>query len=107
MSEALQKIKNYRKQVLTDLYNQCSKAEQDLFNRMYGSLEKISDEKIDLAIQQCERTIGRKIDVKEKARDEFHRTREDDKDFAEQWDEGDFEDWFRDVYLESENIPRL
>lgn len=57
MSEALDKIKSYRKQTLVDLYNQCTVGQQGLFNRMYGSTDKIPDEKVDWAIQQCEKTI--------------------------------------------------
>jgi len=57
MSEALDDIKDYRKTVLTELLGQCTPKQQDLFNRMYGSLEAIPEEKIDWAIQQCERTV--------------------------------------------------
>lgn len=58
MSESLQKIKDYREKILMDLLCQCTKPQQDLFNRMYpGGVEEIEEERIDLAIQQCERTI--------------------------------------------------
>lgn len=58
MSVALEKIRKFRKQVLVDLYNQCTEPQQALFNRMYGSIDKIPEEKINWAIQQCERTIA-------------------------------------------------
>jgi hypothetical protein len=57
MSESLDKIKKYRKQILTELYNQCTESQQTKFNLLYGSLETISEDKIDLAIQVCERTV--------------------------------------------------
>ncbi len=57
MSDTLNRIKEYRKQALIDLYNQCTEEQQNLFNRMYVSVDKISEDKIDWAIQQCERTI--------------------------------------------------
>ncbi len=59
MSETLNKIKDYRKKLLIDLYNQLTLAQQDLFNRMYVGVEEIPDDKIDWAIQQCERTISK------------------------------------------------
>lgn len=59
MSEALNKIKDYRKKSLIDLYDQLTPAQQDLFNRMYIDVKEIPDDKIDWAIQQCERTISK------------------------------------------------
>ena len=58
-SEALKKIENFRKQTLVDLYNQCTPEQQSVFNRMYVSIMEIPDEKIDWAIEQCERTIAK------------------------------------------------
>jgi len=62
MSETINKmndeIKNIKIQTLTNLYNQCTPDQQKLFNRMYTSLEKIPDDRINWAIQQCERTIA-------------------------------------------------
>lgn len=57
MSEALTKIEEYRKQILVELYNKCTKEQQELFNRMYVSVDDIPESKINWAIQQCERTI--------------------------------------------------
>jgi len=67
MSESLEKIKAYRKQVLIDLYNQCTEPQQMLFKRMYSHknlelpidtiIDNMPDDKIDWAIQQCERTV--------------------------------------------------
>lgn len=57
MSESLENIKNFRKDTLKKLLDQCTEPQQQIFNRMYGSLAEIPDEKIDWAIQQCERTI--------------------------------------------------
>ena len=42
---------------------------------------------------------------KEEAFDEFHRLRNDDKDFEEQWGENDFQEWYEDVYKPSVIIP--
>jgi len=58
MSEALNKIKQYRQQILEGLYNQCTPKQQALFKQMYGSVKKVPDDKIDWAIQQCERTVA-------------------------------------------------
>ncbi len=57
MSKALIDIENLKKRTLIELLNQCTENQQAFFNRMYGSRDTISKEKIDWAIQQCERTI--------------------------------------------------
>jgi hypothetical protein len=43
--------------ILKELLLQCTKDQVELFNRMYGSVDSIKDDKIDWAIQQCERTV--------------------------------------------------
>lgn len=57
MSKTLEMIKEFRRGALKSLYDQCTYSQQQMFNRMYGSVEEIEDSKIDWAIQQCERTI--------------------------------------------------
>lgn len=67
MSEALQEIKDFRRQKLRELLLQCTEAQQVFFNRLCGSVEEISDEKIDSAIQLCERTIEGNKAIDEKS----------------------------------------
>ena len=62
-SENLKKVKDYRKQLLQELYDQQTDAAKDLFNRMYVSVDEIPEEKIDWAIQQCERTLEKRNNV--------------------------------------------
>lgn len=50
---------DFRRQTLVDLYNQLTLAQQNLFNRMYKSVEEIPDNKINWAIQQCAKTIDK------------------------------------------------
>ena len=67
MSESLNKIKAYRRQILIDLYNQCTEPQQMIFKRMYSHknlelgindiINKMPDDKIDWSIQQCEKTV--------------------------------------------------
>jgi len=61
MSEALEKVeKDYKKgrrEVLRGLLNQCTDKQKEMFNRMYVSVDKISDKKINRAVQQVEATI--------------------------------------------------
>ena len=57
MSEALYKIERYKRGILKEMYDQLTIPQQDIFNRMYVSIDKIESEKIDWAIQQCERTL--------------------------------------------------
>lgn len=64
MSEALNKIKQFRRQTLSELLDQCTEPQQDLFERMYGAVSTIPESKIDWAIQQCERTIEKNNSLK-------------------------------------------
>lgn len=57
MSEALDKIAKFRYDILRDLLSQCTEEQIEVFNRMYVSIDRIEDDQIDWAIQQCERTI--------------------------------------------------
>ena len=61
-SEALKDIESYRRKTLRDLYNQCTKEQQEFFCKMYGSLEGVKDDRVDWAIQQCETTIKKNKD---------------------------------------------
>lgn len=64
MSETLDRLKNEKKQALKDLLNKCTEPQVNLFNRMYGSIETIPEEKIDWAIQQCESTVKKNKEKK-------------------------------------------
>ncbi len=55
----------YRIAQLHGLLDQCTKEQQAFFDRMYGSRDTIPEEKIDWAIQQCERTIAKNKGDKE------------------------------------------
>jgi len=57
MSETLDKCKKYKHDQLRDLLSQCTEGQRNMFNRMYGSIDTIKEDKIDWAIQQCERTL--------------------------------------------------
>ena len=57
MSETLTRLEAEKKEALKGLLSQCTDPQINMFNRMYGSVDTISDDKIDWAIQQCERTI--------------------------------------------------
>jgi len=57
MSKTLKAIDDFKRKSLQDLLDQCTEPQQNLFARMYVSVEEINTDKIDWAIQQCERTI--------------------------------------------------
>lgn len=60
MSEALERIKQFRRQVLQELYDQLRPEQQKFFCKLYklsDGIDKLAESKIDLAIDQCERTI--------------------------------------------------
>jgi hypothetical protein len=58
-SEALARVTEFKKQMLRDFLAQCTEAQVDMFNRMYGSVETIKEDKMEWAIQQCERTVAK------------------------------------------------
>jgi hypothetical protein len=50
---------------LTNLYYQLTDGQKAFFNRMYGSIETIKDNKVEWAIQQCERTIENNVEKRD------------------------------------------
>ncbi|WP_020469661.1 hypothetical protein [Zavarzinella formosa] len=56
-SESLQRITDFKRQMLRDFLAQCTEPQVSLFNQMYVSVEVIPESKMDWAIQQCERTV--------------------------------------------------
>ena len=56
---------------LYQLYHQLNKAQQNLFNLMYGSIDTIKEEKIDWAIKQCERTLEKRVEKRDQKIDQI------------------------------------
>lgn len=50
---------------LTNLYYQLTDVQKEFFNRMYGSIETIKDNKIEWAIKQCERTLQNNVEKRD------------------------------------------
>lgn len=50
-------LENLGREKLKELLSQLPKNNVDMFNLMYGSVEKIPFEKMNWAIQQCENTL--------------------------------------------------
>ena len=46
-------------QLMHELLSMVTQPQRDFFNRLYGSVENVPDEKIDNAIDQIERTIAK------------------------------------------------
>ncbi len=63
MSEAQDKIMAYKLQVLQELYDQLTKPQKDLFDRIFKSVQEVNSRNFDTAIRLCEATI-----VKNKAK---------------------------------------
>ena len=59
MSEALEKISIYKRQVLKDLYDQCTEGQQGKFNQIFKGIDRVPEEKIESAILICERTVAK------------------------------------------------
>lgn len=51
------KRKNKRREILRELVEQCTEKQQEVFARMYGSVDEINNKEIPWATKQCERTI--------------------------------------------------
>jgi hypothetical protein len=58
-------------QKLYQLYHQLNKAQQNLFNLMYGSIDTIKEEKIEWAIEQCERTLEKRVEKRDQKIDQI------------------------------------
>jgi hypothetical protein len=52
------KANKFKREQLRELLNQCTQEEIAVFNQMYVSIDKIPDNKMDHAYQQCLNTIG-------------------------------------------------
>ena len=75
MSEALKKIDEFRANLLRELLSRCTEPQIEIFNKMYGSIDHIiegrhpndkvqltrkeTNDKVEWAIQQCERTLNK------------------------------------------------
>ena len=59
MGELSDKFTEIKREELRKVLEQCSPEQIKLFNRMYGSIEKIPESKMDWAYQQCERTLAK------------------------------------------------
>lgn len=58
MSETLNKIKQYEKELLRGLLKQCTQKQQEFFGKMYPEgIDKIDTKSLYRAIQQCEATL--------------------------------------------------
>ena len=53
-----EKIWAFKQSLLIDMLAQCTKPQQEQFKRIYGDLINIKEDKIDWALQLCERTIN-------------------------------------------------
>lgn len=58
MSETIRSIQEFERNQLRALLIQCTDEQIKFFNRLYGSIETITQEKTLTAIRQCERTIA-------------------------------------------------
>ena len=57
MGETLDRIAAFKKAQLHGLLDQCTKEQEAKFDRMYGSRDTISEDRVDWAIHQCKRTV--------------------------------------------------
>ncbi len=51
------KVKEFKREMVRENLNNCTEKQIDLFNRMYGSIEAIKEDKMRHAYNQCRRTL--------------------------------------------------
>lgn len=56
-SPGVKRLRKNKSDFLKELLCQCTEKQKLLFNRMYGSVDTVPEEKIEWAIVQCENTI--------------------------------------------------
>lgn len=52
-----QRIDRFKRELLKEYFDQCTKVQQDFFIKLYGDPEFVSSDKLMAAIQICERTL--------------------------------------------------
>ena len=57
MNELQQKATEFKREELREVLMQCTSKQIELFNRMYGSIDEIPEEKMDWAYTQCINTL--------------------------------------------------
>ena len=67
MSDALKRISNYEREILKELYSQCTASQQKKFNMIFKSVYKVSRDRMREAIKLCERTVENNNRLMEKA----------------------------------------
>ena len=51
------KVEEFKRNELRKLYVQLTEKQQKFFNRLWGSVDKIPEDKIHIGVSQCEKTI--------------------------------------------------
>jgi len=55
-------VTEFKRNLVRDLLNQCTKDQQVFFNRIYKSIEDIREDQMDRAYDQCKRTLEKNYD---------------------------------------------
>lgn len=50
-------VADYKRNMLRELLDQCTEKQIDFFNRMYGSVDLIPEDKMKRAYEQCKDTL--------------------------------------------------
>jgi hypothetical protein len=65
-SEVLKQVDDFQRLLLYELLRQCTLPQQELFERMYKSVEEVPPENLRIALVQVERTVKKnKLILKE------------------------------------------
>jgi hypothetical protein len=56
------KVYDFKKELIRELLSRCTNEQVDFFNRMYGSIDDIPEEKMRHAYSQCKTTVHKNRD---------------------------------------------
>ena len=52
-----EKVRDFKRELVADLLKRCTEKQREFFNKMYGSIETIKENKMRHAYYQCRRTV--------------------------------------------------
>jgi len=70
LDDMILSFNNLKRDYLNELYLRLKKDQRELFNKLYFSISKISDDEIDQVIRLCERTLDLNIHLRDEKIDQ-------------------------------------
>tara|TARA_Y100000310_G_scaffold334124_1_gene413113 strand:- start:137 stop:358 length:222 start_codon:yes stop_codon:yes gene_type:complete len=57
------KVKEFKRALVREWLNRCTEDQKSLFNKMYGSIDTITEEKMRCAYSQCKLTVKKNTEI--------------------------------------------